>query len=449
MNATWDEIKRQISSELPKNCFSLWIDPITFQEKTDNSVTLCCPNKFSRNWVIDNYFDLMNDKLRKSGASTVDLIFRSSPTKRKSSLSHYLPGSRQLILPNLQVKPRNGMISLNGGYTFDRFVVGRSNEFAYSASKALAQGDSWNYHSLLMLASTGLGKSHLSHAAGNAILKHNPKTRVLYLTAEDFTNEMVFSLKNNRIDEFKNKYRRLCDVLLLEEIHFLTGKEKTQTELGYTLDSLSNDNKKIIFTSSLAPNDIPRMSKGLSSRLSSGLVATIAKPDHDTRVNILTKKAAEENISLSNDIIHFLASRLKRDIRQMESAIKYLKAKSEFLNARIDLDLAKDVISCLVSGQSSITPEHIKRLVSTYFKIDPDMFRARSRKKIYAHPRNIYVFLCRRHTDETLATLAQTINRSHSTVLYSLELVEHQMKTDKKILYQINFLTQKLEDMKT
>lgn len=341
------------------------------------------------------------------------------------------------------------MISLNGGYTFERFVVGRSNEFAYSASKALAQGDSWNYHSLLMLASTGLGKSHLSHATGNAILKHNPKTRVLYLTAEDFTNEMVFSLKNNRIDEFKNKYRRLCDVLLLEEIHFLTGKEKTQTELGYTLDSLSNDNKKIIFTSSLAPNDIPRMSKGLSSRLSSGLVATIGKPDHDTRVNILTKKAAEENISLSNDIIHFLASRLKRDIRQMESAVKYLKAKSEFLNARIDLDLAKDVISCLVSGQSSITPEQIKTLVSTYFKIDPDMFRTRSRKKIYAHPRNIYVFLCRSHTDETLETLAQTINRSHSTVLYSLELVEHQMKTDKKILYQINFLTQKIEDMKT
>ena len=299
-----------------------------------------------------------------------------------------------------------------------------------------------------MLANTGLGKSHLSHAVGHAILEKNPRIRVFYITAEDFTNEMISSLKSNRIDEFKNKYRRLCDVLLLEEIHFLSGKEKTQVELGYTLDTLANDNKKILFTSSILPKDIPRMSKGLSSRISSGLVTTISKPDYYTRVKILKKKASEENIALSEEIIHLLASRLKRDIRQMESALKYIEAKSELLKARIDLDLAKDVVNCLVSGESSIMLEDIKKLVSKYYKVDPEMLQSKSRKKVYAYPRNIYIFLCRQHTDETLENIAQTVNRSHSTVLYASELVEHKTKTDQKMRSQIEFLSTKLVDMK-
>ena len=448
MRSTWDEIKNQIRSELPKNSFSLWINTISFLEKNDKAVVLGCPNKFSRNWVMENYFDLIQDKLHNAGAAHVDLILQTNTPKRKSPVSSYTPDNKQLVLPNLPGTGRRGKICLNSGFTFDRFVVGRSNEFAYSASKALANGDSWNYHSLLMLANTGLGKSHLSHAVGHAILEKNPRIRVFYITAEDFTNEMISSLKSNRIDEFKNKYRRLCDVLLLEEIHFLSGKEKTQVELGYTLDTLANDNKKILFTSSILPKDIPRMSKGLSSRISSGLVTTISKPDYYTRVKILKKKASEENIALSEEIIHLLASRLKRDIRQMESALKYIEAKSELLKARIDLDLAKDVVNCLVSGESSIMLEDIKKLVSKYYKVDPEMLQSKSRKKVYAYPRNIYIFLCRQHTDETLENIAQTINRSHSTVLYASELVEHKTKTDQKMRSQIEFLSTKLVDMK-
>lgn len=448
MRSSWDEIKNQIRSELSKNSFSLWINTISFLEKKDKTVVLGCPNKFSRNWVMENYFDLIQDKLHKAGATHVDLDLQPNTPERKSPVSNCTPYKEQLLLPNIPGSKNNGKGRLNSSFTFDRFVVGRSNEFAYSASKALANGDSWNYHSLLMLANTGLGKSHLSQAVGHAILEDNPRIRVFYITAEDFTNEMISSLKNNQIDEFKNKYRRLCDVLLLEEIHFLSGKEKIQVELGYTLDTLANDNKKILFTTSIPPNDIPRMSKGLSSRICSGLFTTISKPDFDTRVKILAKKASDENIVVSEEIIHLLASRLKRDVRQMESALKYIAAKSKLLKAKIDLDLAKDVVNCLVSEESSINLDDIKKLVSKYYKVDPEMLRSKSRKKVYSFPRNIYVFLCRKHTDETIENIAQTINRSHSTVLYASELVEHKMKTDQKMRRQIEFLSKKLMDMK-
>jgi chromosomal replication initiator protein len=370
MKAIWDEIKSQIRTQLPESTFSLWIDPIIFLEKHDKTVVLGCPNKFSRKWVMENYLDIIQAKFHKARVGHFDFVFKADSPKRKTSAPPYIPHPEQQSFPNV---PRNGgygSLCLNKDFTFDRFVVGRSNEFAYSASKALAHGDPWHYQTVLMLSNTGLGKTHLSQAVGHAILQESPKTRVYYLTAENFTNELISSLKNNRIEEFKNKYRRHCDVLLLEEIQFLDGKEKTQIELGYTLDALANDNKKIIFTSSLPPKNIPRISKELSSRLTSGLVTTISGPDYETRGKILEQKASEHGVSLPKEIINLLASRLKRDVRQMESALKCLKAKSELLRAKIDLDLAKDVVNCLASDAYSITLEEIEKLVCKYYTGD-------------------------------------------------------------------------------
>jgi chromosomal replication initiator protein len=326
--------------------------------------------------------------------------------------------------------------------------VGPCNEFAYSASKALAQGGAWNYHSLMMLSNTGLGKSHLSQAIGHAILAQDEKRRVYYLTAEDFTNEMIKALKTNRIDAFKDKYRRQCDVLILEEVHFLGGKEKTQVELGYTLDALANKNRKLIFTSSLPPQDIPRLSNELSSRLTAGLVSNISRPEYETRIKIITQKAQEQGIELSQDIVHLLASRLKQDIRQMESALKCLKARAEFLNAKIDLTMANDVLGCLVSTTPRLSLDEIKELVCKYYKVEPAVLSSKSRKKIYAYPRNIYVYLCRQYTDETIETIAGTINRSHPTVVYASELVERKIKTDSKMRHQVNFLAKKINGRK-
>jgi chromosomal replication initiator protein len=448
MLAIWKDIKGRISSSLPKNSFSLWIDPISFLGKDEKNLVLGCPNRFARTWVMENYLDLIKDTLNKVGAGDLNVVFKVQPSKSKSSGSQNIPDPAQLTLPNLQVGQGRSSTYFNQEFTFDRFIVGSSNEFAYSASKALARTDQWDYNTLLMLAKTGLGKTHLSQATGQAILEENPQSRVYYITAEQFTNEMISSLKKNRIEAFKDKYRRCCDVLLLDEIHFLSGKQKTQIELGYTLDALTNENKKIVFTSALPPKDLPHMSKELSSRLTSGLVTTIENPDYDTRVKILNRKASERNMRLSAEIIHLLATRLNRDVRQMESALNYLKAKSQLLKAKIDPDLARDVINCLVSGESSITSKDISKLVCGYYKVDPQMLRSKSRKKVYSYPRNIYSYLCRSHTNDTLEKIADNINRSHSTVLYASELIEHKMKTDRELRNQIDFLSQELENMK-
>jgi len=447
MKAIWEEVKTYIRTGLPENTYSLWINPITFLDDKDNKIILGCPNKFSCNWVEENFTGLIQDRFLKAGAGHVDLVFKFSPPKKDGPSSCSLARPEQLRLPNMPGKVSNGKIRLNSDFTFNKFVVGSSNEFAYSASKAISQGGTWTYNSLIMLANTGLGKSHLSQAIGHAILEHDPKSNVLYVTAEDFANDMISSLKNNTIEQFKNKYRRSCDVLLLEEIHFLSGKEKTQAELGYTLDALANDNKKVIFTSSLPPKDIPRMSRELSSRLASGLVTKIDGPDYETRFNIISKKAFEHNITLTKEIAYFLASRLTKDVRQMESALKCLKAKSELVKARIDLDLAKDVVACLISSEDAIASEDIMKMVSKYYRIAPDMLRSKSRKKIYAYPRKIYVYLCRSHTHDSLEKIAQTVNRSHSMVVYASELVERNMKADDKMRREVEFLRKRIGNM--
>lgn len=446
MKTTWEEVKSRIKSVLPQNTFSLWINPITFLGKEEKAIVLGCPNKFSLNWVEENYLGLIRDEFCRDGARGRDIILKVGPPKKKPRRSHH---PEQLCLPNMPIRrERHGGIRLNSDFTFNRFVVGPSNEFAFSASKALSQTGTWTYNSLLMLANTGLGKSHLSQAIGHAILQQDPETRVIYVTAEDFANDMVSSLNSRNIESFKNKYRRSCDVLLLEEVHFLSGKEKIQAELGYTLDALANDNKKLIFTSSLAPKDIPRISSELRSRLTSGLVTRIDGPDYETRVNIIARKASEYQIALSKEIIHFLASRLTRDVRQMESAIKCLKAKSEFLKAAIELDLAKEVISCLASSEKHIRSEDISNLVSRYYKVSPEMLKSKSRKKIHAYPREIYAYLCRHHTHESLESIGRTINRSHSTVVYASEVVERKLRTDVNLRHQIEFLSKKIKEMK-
>jgi chromosomal replication initiator protein len=447
MSLVWQDVKTHIRENLSENSFSLWIDPLTPLEERDNYLVLGCPNKFSLNWVTENYKDIMESRLKDLGRSACKVVLKVKAPEKKNPVPDLFKQSKQLTLPNIPTSRTNSRRRFNRDFTFDRFVVGKCNEFAYSASKALATDSNWKYDSLFLLSNTGLGKSHLSHAVGQAILDHNPNTRAYYITAEDFVNEMIFALKNKRIDEFKDKYRRSCDVLLLEEVHFLSGKEKTQTELGYTLDALINDNKKIIFTSSLLPKDMPSMTKGLSSRLVSGIITTIDKPDYEMRVKIISKKSSEHNIPLSEDIIHLFAKNLTRDVRQIESTIRCLRAKSDLMNARIDMALAKEVINCQVNDQNHISLDGIKKVICHYFKVDPSMIESKSRKKMYAYPRNLFVYLCRNFTDATLEDIGKSINRNHSTIIYSSEIIEKKAKIDNTVKKQISFLTEKIKDV--
>lgn len=447
MSTVWNSLREQIKANLPEKSYSLWISPISLLEENGDTLLLGCPNKFSLNWVLENYRGILEEKLSQISEGRCKLNLKvDTPGRRPLSGGPGDGGTQQLVLPNLPVSPRRGWRPLNHGFTFERFVVGRCNEFAYSASRAFAHGDSLAYNPLLILANTGLGKSHLSQAVGHAMLESNPGMRVYYITAEDFVNEMISSLKNNSIHEFKDKYRRSCDVLLLEGVHFLSGKEKMQMELGYTLDALANAHKKIIFTSSLLPKDIPNLTNELASRLTSGLITTLERPEYETRLKILENKAAEEKLPVSEEILHFLAEKLTGDIRQMESALRCLMAKSELLKVKMDMDLAREVLRCIVPEQGAAGLEDIRSLVCRYFKLDPSVLESKSRKALHTYPRNVYVYLCRQHTAVTVEEIGKSINRNHSTVLYACEVMEQKMKADVKVKNQVDFLSKKLKD---
>ncbi|MBN2034338.1 MAG: chromosomal replication initiator protein DnaA [Deltaproteobacteria bacterium] len=448
MAKIWEELKGLLREKLPDKSFSLWIDPLQVLREEDHAIELVCPNKFSLNWVSENYLKLIQDNLNRHGRENYRLALKVEAPSKKAPPPGILNAPKQLALINVPEHKKNGFRSLNRDFTFHRFVVGKCNEFAYSASKALAMNASMPYSSLFILAKTGLGKSHLSQATAHAILQSNPALRVYYITAEDFVNEMIFALKSNRIEEFKNKYRRSCDVLLLEEVHFLSGKEKTQLELGYTLDALADERKRIIFTSSLLPKDIPNLTGELSSRLTSGIITTLEKPDYETRAKILQSKSSEQAMVLSGEVIDLLAKELTGDIRQMESALSCLKAKSELLNARIDKDLAEEVLQCHLPSQRSITMDDIKSLVCRYFNVDPIILASKSRKKIHAFPRNIFVYLCRQLTAMTVEQIGRSLNRNHSTILYASEVIDHKIKVDKKVKNQVDFLMKKLMEGK-
>ncbi len=446
MNTVLDDLKKHVKKNIPEKSFSLWIDPLSFIDEKDDALVLGCPNKFSMDWVMDHYSSLLDGGLKELGKERT-LVFKVAPPVRKKKELDMFQPSPQMEIPNISPRKDRGRFHFNREFTFDRFVVGSCNEFAYSASRALASGGSCSYDSLFMMANTGLGKSHLSQSIGHMLLENNPDVRAYYITAEDFVNEMIFALKNNRIDEFKNKYRRSCDVLMLEEVHFLSGKGKIQAELGYTLDALANDRKKLIFTSSMLPKDIPSMSKELSSRLTSGLITTLDKPDYNTRVNIIEKKASEHNLMLSEEIVHLFAEKLTKDIRQIESALRCFKAKADFMKVKADINLAREILKYHITEQATISLDSIKKLVCKYYQIEHAVLPSKSRKKIHAYPRNMYVYLSRNYSDATLEEIGTSINRNHSTIIYSSETIEKRLRINKKVKNQVDFLSQKIKEI--
>jgi len=448
METVWNNVKTVLKEVMDKKNFSLWVKPLQFLDADEGTIYLGCPNKFSRNWVQENYSSLFQSQLSTVGYNNHKVIFKILPYKESIKRNHNggNGNGRQLILPNMPKKIRAGEKYLNARFTFNKFVVGECNEFAYSVSKALANGSHSPYTSLFLMAQTGLGKSHLIQAIGNTILQKKPSAKVLYITTEDFTNEMIYALKNNLITQFKNKYRKVCDVLLLEELHFLSGKEKTQTEISYTLDSLFNDEKMVIFTSPLMPEEIPNMKKMLISRFTSGVITSIKKPDFHTRLSILKQKALEREISLPEDVACFMAENLTQDVRQLEGSLDSLKAISFFLKKEIKLDLTKEIVKQLIPAKHLARVEDIQKIVCKYFKIDRDVLKSKSRKKIITYPRSIAIYLCRRYTDKSLESIGRSFNRNHSTVLYDEEKINKNIKIDNDLRREVEFLCRQIED---
>jgi chromosomal replication initiator protein len=442
MSHIWHEVKAALAKQLPDHSFRMWIEPLSLELADQYKARLTCPNHFFRKRVVENFSEAICTELQRLTGNSMQLDIEVAQLNPPPSETLAVP--QQLPLPGMTVQPHFGRL-LRGDFTFDQFVVGRNNDFAYSAALSLAAHHNTQQHVLYLLSGTGMGKSHLSQAIGHHILTESPSDRVYYMTAEDFTNEMVASYKTNSVDTFKNKYHKDCDVLLLEDIHYLSGKDRTQIELALTLDSMVNHNKKIIFSSCYPPSDIPKLNDNLRSRLTSGLISNIDPPQYNMRVRILNKYAKMNSWTVPKHVLEYLSSELTLDVRQLKSGLMGVVAKASLLGQPIDLELAASIIKNMVQKKQQITIGNIIKLVCKYYNLSPKELVSRSRKRSVVRPRQVAIYLARKYTDQPLQAIGKSFNRYHATALHAIGTVEKGLQQGGPIQGHIEYFTQKIE----
>ena len=445
MKKAWNEVKASIKSRIPGHSFWMWIEPLQIARSDEGRIVLYSPNFFSRKRVLEHYGALIESEIKK-------VLGKSCRLSIEISATNTLPKPKadqnpQLLLPNINVCPNNGRL-LKKDFTFDRFIVAENNNFAYSASLSIASQKNGSQNALFLLSKTGMGKSHLCHAVGHHILSEYPSDRVYYMTAEDFSNEMVDAYQHNSINAFKQKYRNQCDVLLLEDVHYLRGKDRTQIELALTLDTLFEAGKKIIFSSCYLPAEIPKLDDKLRSRLSWSLISNIDPPDFRTRVRILKKKAPLNGDIVPEEVIHYLAAELTDDVRQLESGLIGVTTKSNLLGAPIDLGLAESVVKTIARQRKNITIDVIKKLVCKHYNISIGEIVSPSHKQSIVRPRQIAIYLSRRYTDSPVQAIGKSFNRYHATALHSIGIVEKGIKENGPLQKQVEFLCKKIDSGK-
>jgi chromosomal replication initiator protein len=443
----WNEIKEILRYKLPEAVQQLWIEPLSCIRADESRIDLACPDKFFCSWIKENYQKVIEESLEQLGKTAVQIHFSvSSPSLHEQTVS-LLQGSsnkEQLRLPAMP-QANSSVRNLHPRYTFEEFMVGESNLLAHSACQAIANGDTSFGSSLYINAGSGLGKSHLTHAVAHTITDHFPGTRLYYLTAQQFSSEMVSRIKSNSMDEFKNKYHNYCDVLLIEDVQSLVGKVKTQEELNEILDVLMKLGKRIILTGSSIPRELTKIDEGFRSRMSAGLISTINPPDLHTSRLIIRRKATNCNLNLEEELVEYLAQSIRGDIRKLESAIVGLKAKSSLLKRDPDIAMAREVVSEIIGNNQDLSAEFIRDFIARQFKISIRDIQSKSRKKTITFPRQISMYLARKYTEQGLAEIGKAFNRDHSTVLHSVRVISEAITRNGSIRGQVELLAKKLQ----
>jgi len=444
MDQGWKSVKQDLQKCLSKGQYELWVCTLECLGSEGDRLILGCRNRFHIEWLREKLEERLLAAVRRLLPGIDKVEYRIGPEKVPKEVECNIEeGPRQI---NFNELIRKAEPAFNPRFTFDQFVVGQCNQFAFAASMALVGEQSFNNQSVYLLSPTGLGKSHLTQAVGHHLLGRSPNCRVRYTTTEQFANEMIFALQHGSMESFKKKFRNGCDVLLLERIDFLSGKEKVQSELVYTLDELMDRGKRILCTGSTLPKDIPRLSKELESRLHGGVVAPIDPPDFRTRIEIIRRKTAGRNVQFPQDVVEFLAERLTGDIRQMESCIHGLTVKSHVLKAPITVGLAEEVAQAIQNRLPKITIEHIQQIVCSSFQVTVEELKSPSRRKQLAEARKVAMFLCRRYTTESLQVIGKSFKRTHSSVLHAVSGLAKQMEEkDGKWKRQVEYVSRQIE----
>ncbi len=436
----WPTIKAALQGAVPDSEYGLWIRPLECRREDGQALELVGPDRFFCAWVEDRYLELIRSKARELGFSA-DVRLQAAQTAPPQIASDR---HGQLRLPGVAAGGVR-LRSLHPAFTFDQFMVGESNILARSACQALATGDATFGNCLFMNSSTGLGKSHLTQAVVHQVLHSAPSTRLHYLTAQQFSAEMVKGIRGNTMEQFSKRFINNCDMLLVEDVHTLTGKTKTQEELNTILDYLIRSGRRVILTSAVAPGKLGGIDEDFRSRMTSGLVTGIESPDCETRARIIRSKMRQHGLAADEDLVGFMAENLQGDVRRMESAIIGLKAKSSLGNTPPNLAMAREIVFGLIGGTVKITGETIRDFVGKQFMVSTDDLQSRSRKRSIAFPRQVAMYLTRKYTDKSLADIGAMYNRDHSTVLYAIKTITLDMSRQPSTREQVEMLCAKLK----
>lgn len=439
----WAKTLDIIKSELSEVSFNTWIkscEPISISTDT---IKISVPNSFTQDILDKRYKDLVANSIKAVCSKLYKIEFIIVSDLDEKEETHKVPSNKssKSIIVNDEMSS-----TLNPKYTFDSFVIGNSNRFAHAASLAVAESPAKAYNPLFIYGGVGLGKTHLMHAIGHYILESNPNAKVVYVSSEKFTNELINAIKDDKNEEFRNKYRNV-DILLIDDIQFIAGKERTQEEFFHTFNALHDANKQIILSSDRPPKEIPTLEDRLRSRFEWGLIADIQVPDFETRMAILKKKADVENLNVANEVMGYIATRIKSNIRELEGALIRIIAYSSLTNREVTVDLASEALKDIISKKQGkhITIDLIQDIVSSYFNLRVEDLKSQRRTRNVAYPRQIAMYLSRKLTDMSLPKIGEEFGgRDHTTVIHAYEKISESLNNDESLQHTINDITKKL-----
>ena len=444
-NEIWQQVLSVIQTKLSKPSYDTWFKATKASFIGDDTVVVTAPTTFAAEWLETRYTKLVSSALSEYLGRTVEVKFAIEEARFAEAPAAF-PANP--VVKSV-VAEESVTHLLNPKYTFDTFVIGVGNRFAHAASLAVAEAPAKAYNPLFLYGGVGLGKTHLMHAIGHYILEHNPNMKVLYISSEKFTNEFINAIRDNRGESFRNKYRNI-DVLLIDDIQFLAGKDGTQEEFFHTFNALHEENKQIIISSDRTPKEIPTLEERLRSRFEWGLITDIQPPDLETRIAILRKKAKAENLDIPNEAMVYIANMIDTNIRELEGALIRIVAYSSLTNQDVSSHLAAEALKdILPTGRNRlITIQDIQQRVGEFYGLKLEDFKARKRTKAVAFPRQIAMYLSREMTDYSLPKIGDAFGgRDHTTVIHAHEKISSQMKVDQELFKIIQNLTEKIKNL--
>ena len=465
INNQWEEVCSQLKTEFGQTAFDSWLKPLSISSFDNGVLRIGAPTAFMKNWVIAHYFDRIHRiwERKNPDIKTIQVIVQSmySSTNPDGSSSILRGGDDSLIkhiktspTPQKMYEVANNFGSsdaltskLNPVYTFENFVVGKTNEFAYAAARKVAETKNISFNPLFLYSGVGLGKTHLMHAIAQHIKQNDPERTVVYISAEQFLYKFVNALRYKDTDAFKEQFRSV-DVLMIDDVQFLANKTKTQDEFFYTFTSLIESGKQIILSADKSPTDLDGIENRLKSRLNSGLVADIMPTDFDLRLGILRKKSEQMGIVLPENVAEFLAQKISSSIRELEGSLKRIAAHSQLLSGHeITLDMTQDVLKDMLrSIDRKTTIDEIQKKVAEYFSISVKEMQSSRRARNVARPRQIAMYLAKQLTARSLPEIGRKFDRDHTTVMHAVRKVEELIVEDTSMAESIEHLRHALDN---